>query len=178
MNPRPLSGSAFADFESLPPQFSRQLSRLITERDEEAIVETLRTMMLTASLNVRVPREGGRGNSYAAVPDWRARGWAAVRLAEIKFGRPRQQVDLNVTAALHAPLSRDEAARELMQDWPDIKRIGDDYVEHLKRALPAPTEDVRIKEGCAELVDVDLDLPASDAAGESTAEDQQSPASS
>lgn len=140
---------------SFPPELVDRLADMITAEDDAAIIQTLRFAMTTADLSVRAPRKPGQPNNYALMPDHRVRVFAAKILAEIKHGRPKQSVDVNVTG-LNAPLTSGAAARELLGDWEAIKRIGDEHVKMLKVALPAGENDVVAQDADAVAVDVDL----------------------
>ena len=73
---------------TIPLERAEGLARLITDGDDREVVDCLRQMMRTAIVTVRAPRMLSAGgspiNNYEEIPDWRARGWAAVKIAESK----------------------------------------------------------------------------------------------
>lgn len=150
---------------SFNPELSERLADLITVEDAHEIIRVLRDGM-RAETTIRAPRkpwkEGtpkGRRNDYAYIPDHRVRICSAKILAEMRDGKPRQAVDVNVSG-LNEPMPTLEAAKELLDSWDDIKRIGDDHVRLMKLALPAPPNGNGAHEPAqqadAEIVDVDL----------------------
>src|SRR3954464_15796518 len=100
-------------FDDLTPAFSRRIADLITAEDDVKVVETLRGA-LDATVLARAPRAADGKNNYVEAPDWRVRVTAAKVLAEMKHGRPNVSIDMKVTGSLNAPMTRAEAARELL----------------------------------------------------------------
>ena len=140
---------------SIPFPMVQRLADLITADDDAKIVDTLRCMMLHASLSVRTRSSRESGTSYTEIPDWRARGWAAVQLAQIKHGKPTQQLKIDVTDSSHRPMSEAEMQRVMLEDWESIKEIGDQYAKAI-RALPASASEIPAQSADAELVEIDL----------------------
>jgi hypothetical protein len=143
-----------------PVEMVDRLSDLITAADDRKVVQTLREA-LDATWVVRAPRaEGSTRNNYVEIADWRVRVLAAKIFWEMKNGRPRQSVDLNVSTRINAPMSRAEAALELLENWDEVRRIGDEHVLRLKEAPPVPPEPPNgkpVQEAHAEVIDVDLE---------------------
>lgn len=149
------------------PAICERLADLITAEDDQKVLAVLREAM-SADLTVRAPRKPkpkpgepkAWRNDYVIMPDHRVRICAAKIMAEIKHGKARQSVDINVNA-LNQPLPRAEAAREMLESWDDIKRIGDEHVRYMKQALPAPQNGSGVHDKAqdaeAEIVDVELE---------------------
>lgn len=143
-----------------PLELAVKVGELITAEDDVKIIETLR-QALDAEMSVRAPRlqsdnEGRLLNQYAMIPDWRVRVLAAKIMAEMKHGRPKQSLDVKVSGGLNAPMSRAEAAKALLEDWDQVKRIGDEHVKLLKQAVPEAADAKPAQDAGAVLVDVDV----------------------
>lgn len=133
---------------------TRRIADQITDEDVAAIIATMRAA-LKAETTIRSPRDPGDPTGYTLVPDWTNRIAAARFMWEMRDGKAKQSVDLSVAEG-QRPMTRAEAARALLNDWDELRRIGDEHVRLLKQAIPAEHLAIDAQTTPVQVVDVDV----------------------
>lgn len=137
------------------PQRSLQtLRKGIAELIDDDLIEKALTVLddcLGATRTVRGERERGEPVSYVEVADYPVRMAAAKTLVEFRHGKAKQSINLSNDDAAGRQKGREEVLQAILMDWERTKRIGDTWMEGMKRAEKPTQVDVPT------LIDVDID---------------------
>ena len=121
---------------------AKRIAALIDDNLVEKAVAVLEECLgATRRVRSEAPRGRGEPVQYETIPDRPVQMAAAKTLIEFRHGKARQAIEMTTDDAKGRAKGRDEVLAALAADWERTKRIGESWIEGMKRAeKPQPLE--------------------------------------